>query len=204
MSARSTSCAPHGGQVVRDGMPPLSSMRVGGSCNRDCVRTVSDAPGTPGKEGDIRGHSEAHRCCEKSLMESALVHCGVRQCAWPESISKRAPSTTRTSLRLSKSTTCERPAADYRTRRRSSEPFLNLVCTEWFDACENGVRGSCVRPSNFVRSLTVLSGVIVKPRRAAEVRALASGAWPVWHRRSTREASRRGLTPQLARGRRLG
>jgi hypothetical protein len=41
-------------------------------------------------------------------MGTALVGFDVRRCARPESISKRAPSTTRTSLRL-KSPICERP-----------------------------------------------------------------------------------------------
>ena len=31
------------------------------------------------KHGDLRGHSDAHRCCGKSLMGSALVGFGVRQ-----------------------------------------------------------------------------------------------------------------------------
>ena len=73
-------------------------------------------PETRGKHRDLRGHADAHRCCVKSLIGSALVGFGVRQHARPESISKRAPSTTRTSLRL-ESTTCERSANDYRTRR---------------------------------------------------------------------------------------
>ena len=61
---------------------------------------------TPVKHRDLQGHSDAHRCCRKSLMEGALVRVGMRQHARPESISKRAPSTTRTSLRL-ESTICE-------------------------------------------------------------------------------------------------
>ena len=47
----------------------------------------------------LRGHADAHRCCGNSLRGSALVRVGVRQHARPESISKRAPSTTRTSPR---------------------------------------------------------------------------------------------------------
>jgi hypothetical protein len=62
---------------------------------------------TSGKHRALQGHADAHRCCGKSLIESALVRYGVRQCARPESISKRAPSTTRTSLHL-ESTTCSR------------------------------------------------------------------------------------------------
>jgi hypothetical protein len=58
------------------------------------------APETAGKHHDLRGHGDAHRCCEKSWFESALVGFGVRQHERRESISKRAPSTTRTSLRL--------------------------------------------------------------------------------------------------------
>ena len=65
-----------------------------------CVRTVSHAPETPGKHGGLREYVDAYRCCEKSLIGSALVGCDVRQHARAESISKRAPSTTRTSLRL--------------------------------------------------------------------------------------------------------
>ena len=57
-------------------------------------------PGTPVKHGDLRGHSDAHHCCGKSLMGTALLRFDVRQHARPQSISKRAPSTTRTSLRL--------------------------------------------------------------------------------------------------------
>ena len=65
-----------------------------------CVRTVSHAPETPGKHGGLREYVDAYRCCEKSLIGSALVGCDVRQHARAESISKRDPSTTRTSLRL--------------------------------------------------------------------------------------------------------
>ena len=53
---------------------------------------------TPGEHRDLRGHADAHRCCTKSLIGTALVGFGVRQHARAESISKRAPSTTRTSL----------------------------------------------------------------------------------------------------------
>jgi hypothetical protein len=35
-------------------------------------------PETPGKHRGLRGHSDAHRCCGKSLMESALGRVGVR------------------------------------------------------------------------------------------------------------------------------
>ena len=35
-------------------------------------------PETPVKHRDLRAHSDAHRCCGKSLMGSALVRVGVR------------------------------------------------------------------------------------------------------------------------------
>jgi hypothetical protein len=62
---------------------------------------------TPVKHGDLRGHSDAHRCCGKLLVGTALMRFDVRQHARAESISKRARSTTPTSLRL-ESITCER------------------------------------------------------------------------------------------------
>src|SRR6476646_1559347 len=65
-----------------------------------CQNCVTYPPETPGKHRDLRGSAEAHRCCGKLLIGSALVGFGVRQHARGESISKRAPSTTRTSLRL--------------------------------------------------------------------------------------------------------
>ena len=74
-----------------------------------CVRTVSHTPRNPGQTPSIYGDtSDAHRCCGKSLIGSALVGFGVRQHARAESISKRARSTTPTSLRL-ESSTCGRP-----------------------------------------------------------------------------------------------
>jgi hypothetical protein len=56
-------------------------------------------PETHGKHQHLRGHAHAHHCCVKSLIGSALVGFRTRQHARRESISKRAPSTTRTSLR---------------------------------------------------------------------------------------------------------
>ena len=59
------------------------------------IRAVSElchmTPETRVKLGDLRGHSDAHRCCGKCLMGTALVGSDVRQHARPESISKRAP-----------------------------------------------------------------------------------------------------------------
>ena len=47
-------------------------------------------PETTVKHRGLRGHSDAHRYCGKSLIGSALVGFGVRQHARAESISKRA------------------------------------------------------------------------------------------------------------------
>jgi hypothetical protein len=63
---------------------------VGRSVERHFVSELCQRrPQTPVKHHDLRGHSDAHRCCGKSLMGSALVRFGVRQHARPESISKR-------------------------------------------------------------------------------------------------------------------
>jgi len=58
-------------------------------------------PETLGQHGDLQRHVAAHHCGVNSLIGTALVGFGVRQHARRESISKRAPSTTRTSLRSS-------------------------------------------------------------------------------------------------------
>jgi hypothetical protein len=82
-------------------------------------------PETEVKQRDLRGHFDAHHCCGKSLMVSALVRVDVRQRARTESISKRARSTTPTSLRF-RINELRRSRRDYRTRRRlaraSSDP----------------------------------------------------------------------------------
>lgn len=87
-------------------------MQPRGACdqgsNRVSVSELCQIPReTPVKHGAAAGYFEAHRCCGKSLMESALVRVDVRQHTRPASISKRAQSTTLTSLRL-ESTICER------------------------------------------------------------------------------------------------
>jgi hypothetical protein len=48
----------------------------------------------------LRRQFDAHRCCGKSLIGTVLMRFGVHQHARADSISKRAPSTTRTSLPL--------------------------------------------------------------------------------------------------------
>ena len=87
-------------------------------------------PETLGQHHDLRGHAHAHRCCGKSLIGSALVRFGVRQHARAESISKRAPSTTRTSLRFR----------------------INGL-----RAVKEYYRRNCVRPSNVSDRLTAIS-----------------------------------------------
>ena len=58
------------------------------------ARTVSELcqmpPETPDKHRELRGHADAHRCCGKSLIGSALMRFDVHQHARTESISKRA------------------------------------------------------------------------------------------------------------------
>jgi hypothetical protein len=41
-----------------------------------CQNCVRYPPETPVEHRDLRGHSDAHRCCGKSLMWGALVHLG--------------------------------------------------------------------------------------------------------------------------------
>jgi hypothetical protein len=57
---------------------------------QNCVRY----PLKPRSNTVIYSDTNAHRCCEQSLMESGLMPFGVRQRAWAESISKRAHSGT--------------------------------------------------------------------------------------------------------------
>ena len=57
-------------------------------------------PETLGEHRELRGSVNTHGCRGKSLIGSALVGFGVRQHARGDSIFKRAPSTTRTSLRF--------------------------------------------------------------------------------------------------------
>ena len=55
------------------------------------------APETLGQHHHLRGHGDAHRCCGKSSIGSALVYLDMRQHARADPISKRAPSALRTS-----------------------------------------------------------------------------------------------------------
>jgi hypothetical protein len=111
-------------------------------------------PETPVKHRDLRGYAGAHRCCGKSLVGTALVRFDVRQHARAESIFKRAPSTTRTSLhfringlRAVRHRLSHTPA---RSERLARSPFHSAVCS----LTRTCVRGNCVRPSNLLRSLT--------------------------------------------------
>jgi hypothetical protein len=66
------------------------------------IRVVSElchmATETAVKHSQLPGHVHADRCCAKLLTGPVLVGFDARQHARRESISKRAPSTTRTSL----------------------------------------------------------------------------------------------------------
>src|SRR5687767_680037 len=98
-------------------------------------------------------HVDAYRCCVKSLIGSALVRFGGRQHARAESISKRAPSTTRPSLRLRIN---ELQAARHQIIARRMR--LPSVSRSYYDsaAYERAYapgRSNCVRPLNLVRSL---------------------------------------------------
>ena len=88
-----TSLAPHSSAYR------YTSVGISITVTAFCVRTVSDTPETPVTHRQSRTHLEELRGGVKSLRESALMRVGVRPHARPESISKRAPSTTRTSLR---------------------------------------------------------------------------------------------------------
>ena len=104
----------------------VCASRCVGTANRNCVRTVSHTPRTLGYHRDLRGHAEADRCCAKSLLGNALVRFSVRQHARRESISKRARSTTPTSLRL-KPTTCGQSDTAERKTLLQIPMFLDAI-----------------------------------------------------------------------------
>jgi hypothetical protein len=72
---------------------------------------------TPDKQRHLRGHTGRHHSSAKSLEGPQKKCFGTSRHGSSAPLSKRAPSTTRPSLRL-ESTSCERPDRDYRTRRR--------------------------------------------------------------------------------------
>jgi len=120
---------------VRDERNWCDAVFVKGKAGEVEIRFVSELchipPETLGQHRHLRGHAEADRCCGKSLIGSALVGFGVRQHARRESISKRAPSTTRTSLRL-ESITYERSGSHYRTRQERRNIRVDHVSNQQF------------------------------------------------------------------------
>ena len=113
-------------------------------------------PSNPDEERHLRRHTGAHRCCAKSLIKTALVGFRVRQHARTESISKRAPSTTRTSLRF-------RINSLRAVSGRLSHTPAAYVCflTSRLDSASStrtrvAERAKCVRPLNEPRSLTAI------------------------------------------------
>jgi hypothetical protein len=96
-SQRQSRCADTCGTALHSGVmdrahPPR--VRVPGALRRGvartslspsafCVGTVSDTLQTPVKHCDLRGHSDAHRCCGKSLVGTALPRFDVHQHAQP-------------------------------------------------------------------------------------------------------------------------
>jgi len=121
------------------------------------------SPEIRGYHGDLRGHADAHRCCGNSLIGSVLVGFGVRQHAWRESLSKRARSTTPTSLhfringlRAVRNSVAQNPPSNPTVLRCD---FYSAV----YGRAKNNRRGNCVRPLNVPRSLTAFLGL--EPRR---------------------------------------
>jgi hypothetical protein len=111
---------------------------------------------TPVKHRDLRGHSAAYRCWRKSLIGNALMRFGVRQHARRESISKRAPSTTRTSLRFRINdlrAVWNRIAQNLPSR--ISDSRCRVLPTRYASA-DNRIESNCVRPLNVVGSLTAI------------------------------------------------
>jgi len=138
---------------------------------------------TPVTYRDLRRHSDAHQCCGKSLVRSALVRVGVRQQARPESISKRAPSSAsaRVGVWARATARCLAVAASprRRTTTRTSLRFringlravrnsvaqkssFNLAvakCALYTAVCSEAGsfrHRNCVRPSDLLRSLTAI------------------------------------------------
>jgi len=110
-------------------------MTDSGSSTQVIDRSVSELcqipPGTLGYYGDSRGHSDTHRCCVTSLIGAALVERGVRQHAREDSISKRAPSTTRTSLRSTRSDRSRQAALESTSCARPKDIISKLCQTSW-------------------------------------------------------------------------
>ena len=113
-------------------------------------------PETLGQHRHLRGHAGADRCCGKSLIGSALVRFSARQHARGASISKRAPSTTRTSLRFRIN---ELRAVLNSVAQNAPSNLIVQRCDLKSAVCSEAGsfrRRNCVRPSNLLRSLTAI------------------------------------------------
>ena len=76
--------------------PCASAQKIIGTVSELCHMP----PETLGEHRHLATRIDEHRCRGKWFIRTAFVGVDVRQHAQPESISKRAPSTTRTSLRI--------------------------------------------------------------------------------------------------------
>jgi hypothetical protein len=123
-------------------------------------------PETPVKHRDLQGHSDAHHCCGTSLMRSALLSAtGIN--------SKRAPSTTRTSLRL-ESTVCERSSI------RVSQDALYDYCSRTLACIQRFTDGSERMVEEIVSDLLTSYGMTlcqVPGSRTSSARCRRANAW---------------------------
>ena len=81
----------------------------------------------------LQTHTEESFWEVNSLIACALVRRGVAWCRSQASLSKRAQSTTLTSLRL-ESTICRRSESHYRKRPLQILAFPNAICIQRFTA----------------------------------------------------------------------
>lgn len=111
-------------------------------------------PETLGQHQHLEGYAHAHRCCGKSFIASALVGFCVGQHARTESISKRARSTTPTSLRfrISKLRLVHNSVAQNTPSNRKAQRsrFESSVYEQDRIGCSN----NCDKASNIVGSLS--------------------------------------------------
>ena len=134
------------------------------------LRIVSELcqkrPETPVKHRDLRGYSDAHHCCRKSLIGSALV--GFRYAsACVSGIDFQACSFIRLRSRLSSARAtarCLAVAAPPR-RRTTTRTSLRTLESTVYGLVAEPETSNCVRPPNVLRSLTA-----IRPRLATEVR----------------------------------
>jgi hypothetical protein len=139
-------------------------------CERDCDRSVIRQVQNIDEHRGLRTHTELSLWKVKSLTACALTCSGVSQCWSPASLSKRAPSTTRTSLRLE--------INDLRAVRQTlshspstSEPVLrSRLHLSGLTPTRTAVRRNCVRPPNVPRSLTSILLTLPLSRPSARTR----------------------------------